>query len=71
MQHLKADFTEENKGCQSWLQKSSQARSDIVFLSRRHNMCYSHGNKLMWQRHQAILRRSSLPRSVTFQKYQV
>ena len=68
---FKGRFYRENKCGQSWLQKYSQARSDIVFLSRRLYMYCSHGNKLMWQRHQAILRRSSLPRSVTFQNYQV
>ena len=31
----------------TWLQKSSQAKSDIVVLSRKLHMYCSHGNKLM------------------------
>jgi len=44
---FQSKFHRENKCCQSWLQKSSQAKSDIVVLSQKLHMYCSHGNKLM------------------------
>ena len=76
MQRLKkADFTEKTKVANlGYKNPLKQGVSDIVFSFSEaqyvFNIC-SHGNKLMWQRHQAILRRSSLLHSVKFQKYQV
>jgi len=43
-------FHRENNCYQSWLQKSSQAKSGIVVLSRKLHMYCSHGNKLMQER---------------------